>query len=86
MYAPQTLSVAKVELAMSEIAPSSICSSLRRPMSAHNTWTMQHKIWLLLAEIYLEQDQLAAATSCLQEAVNIFPLSHHIMYMVRKFE
>lgn len=69
---------------MSEVAASSISSSLRRSLnSSHSSWTVQHKIWLLLAEIYLMQDQLTSATSCLQEAINIFPLSHHIMYMVR---
>lgn len=70
---------------MSEVAASSINSSLRRSISSsHSSWTVQHKIWLLLAEIYLMQDQISSATSCLQEAINIFPLSHHIMYMVRK--
>lgn len=82
MHATQTFSVAKVEQALSDVAASSISSSLRRPTCGHNTWTMQHKIWLLLAEIYLEQDQLAAATSCLQEAINIYSNSHYIMYMV----
>lgn len=81
LHAPQSLIVAKVEQAISEVAASSISSSLQRPSCADNSWTMQHKIWLLLAEIYLEQDQIDSASSCLQEAVNIFPLSHHIMFM-----
>ena len=83
LHAPQSLLAAKVEQTMSEVAASSISSSLRRPVITDNSWVMQHKIWLLLAEIYLEQDQLLAATNCLQEAMNIFPFSHHIMFMVR---
>lgn len=82
LHAPQSLIAAKVEHAMSEVAASSVNSSLPRPTITDNSWAIQHKIWLLLAEIYLEQDQLVAAANCLQEAINIFPFSHHIMYMV----
>lgn len=82
VHAAQTFSVAKVEQALSELAPSSICSSMKRPLNTQNAWTMQHKIWLLLAKIYIVQDLPAYALNCLQEAINIFPLSHHIMYMV----
>lgn len=85
LHAPQSIMAAKVEHAMSEVAASSISSFVRRPAITDNSWAVQHKIWLLLAEIYLEQDQLAAATNCLQEAINIFPLSHHIMFMVKNY-
>lgn len=82
MHAPQSSAV-KVEQAVSEIAASSITSSLHRfTNQTSNAWIVQHKIWLLLAEIYLKQDQITAASNCLQEAINIFPLSHHIMFMV----
>lgn len=84
LHAPQSLIAAKVEHAMSEVAASSLSSSLRRPTNNDNSWAVQQKIWLLLSEIYLEQDQLVAATNCLQEAINISPFSQHIMYMVVK--
>ena len=40
------------------------------------------EIWLLLGELYLELDQVSEAELCLNEAVQIFPSSHHVMYMV----
>jgi tetratricopeptide (TPR) repeat protein len=69
-----------VEQALSEVA-SSISSFTPRP-GPQRAWLLQLQIWLLLAEIYLSLEQVAAATACIQEAASIFPLSHHIMYMV----
>lgn len=44
---------------------------------------LQLKIWLLLSDVYLAIDQPHEAMFCIQEASQIYPLSHHIMYMVR---
>lgn len=48
-------------------------------------WLLQLEVWLLLAELYLSLDQLSAVELCIQEATQIFPLSHHIMHMVILF-
>lgn len=45
---------------------------------------IQLKIWLLLADVYLAIEQPHEAMFCVQEASQIYPLSHHIMYMVKK--
>ena len=42
------------------------------------------QIWLLLADVYLNIEQPAEALNCIHEASSIYPLSHQIMYMVRK--
>jgi tetratricopeptide (TPR) repeat protein len=44
---------------------------------------IQLKIWLLLAEVYLEIDLPHEALNCIQEAASINPMCHQIMYMVR---
>lgn len=43
---------------------------------------IQLKVWLLLADIYLSMGQPNEAMFCIQEASQIYPLSHQIMYMV----
>lgn len=43
---------------------------------------IQLKIWLLLADVYLAIEQPHEANFCIQEASQIYPLSHQIMYMV----
>lgn len=45
-------------------------------------WLLQVEVWLLLAELYLSLDQLTDVQQCIQEAMHIYPLSHHIMHMV----
>ncbi|XP_018326101.1 tetratricopeptide repeat protein 7B [Agrilus planipennis] len=77
----QTHSVAasKVEQALSEVA-SSMSSFSPRP-GPQRAWLLLMEIWLLLAEIYLNLNQLADAQQCIQEATQIFALSHHIMHM-----
>lgn len=47
-------------------------------------WMLLLEIWLLLAELYLALDQPADVLKCIQEATQIFPLSHHIMHMVKE--
>jgi hypothetical protein len=75
-----SLAASRVEQALSEVA-SSLSSFTPRP-GPQRAWFLQLQIWLLLAEIYLSLEQVTAATACIQEATSIFPLSHHIMYMV----
>lgn len=43
---------------------------------------LQVEVWLLLAELYLALGQIADVQQCIQEAMHIYPLSHHIMHMV----
>lgn len=71
----------RVEHALSEVA-SSLSSYSPRP-GPQRAWMLLLEIWLLLAEIYLNLDQLPDVMMCIQEATQIFPLSHHIMHMVK---
>lgn len=65
---------------MSEVA-SSLSSFVPKP-GPQRAWLLQLQIWLLLTEVYLVNDRPDDAKLSLQEATNIFPLSHHIMYTV----
>ena len=69
-----------MEHALSEVA-SSLSSFTPRP-GPQRAWLLQVQIWLLLAEIYIEMEELNFATACVQEATAIYPLSHQVMYMV----
>ncbi|KAJ8952634.1 hypothetical protein NQ318_020949 [Aromia moschata] len=69
----------RVEQALSEVA-SSMSSFNPRP-GPQRAWMLQVEIWLLLAEIYLALDQPSDVQMCIQEATQIYPLSHHIMHM-----
>lgn len=75
-----SLAASRVEQALSEAA-SSLSSFSPRP-GPQGAWMIQLKIWLLLADVYLAIDQPREAMFCIQEASQIYPLSHHIMYMV----
>lgn len=75
-----SIAASKVEQALSEVA-SSMSSFSPRP-GPQRAWLLQLEVWLLLAELYLSLDQLPAVQQCIQEATQIFPLSHHIMHMV----
>jgi tetratricopeptide (TPR) repeat protein len=70
----------RVEQALSEVA-SSLSSFSPRP-GPQRAWLLQVEVWLLLAELYLAMDQPADVQQCIQEATQIYPLSHHIMHMV----
>lgn len=74
-----SITASKVEQALSEVA-SSMSSFSPRP-GPHRAWLLQLEVWLLLAELYLSLNQLPAVQQCIQEATQIFPLSHHIMHM-----
>ncbi|KAJ8934346.1 hypothetical protein NQ314_013387 [Rhamnusium bicolor] len=69
----------RVEQALSEVA-SSMSSFSPRP-GPQRAWMLQVEIWLLLAELYLALDQPSDVQMCIQEATQIYPLSHHIMHM-----
>lgn len=73
-----SLAASRVEQALSEVA-SSLSSFTPRP-GPQRAWLLQLQVWLLLSEVYLDLDRPTPATLSLQEATNIFPLSHHIMY------
>ncbi|XP_076663255.1 tetratricopeptide repeat domain 7 isoform X2 [Andrena cerasifolii] len=74
----QSLAASRVEQALSEVA-SSLSSFTPKP-GPQRAWLLQLKVWLLLTEVYMVLDQPTGAVLSLQEATNIFPLSHHIMY------
>ncbi|XP_066248655.1 tetratricopeptide repeat protein 7B isoform X2 [Euwallacea similis] len=69
----------RVEQALSEVA-SSMSSFSPRP-GPQRAWMLQVEVWLLLAELYLSLNQVADVQQCIQEAMHIYPLSHHIMHM-----
>uniref|UniRef100_A0A0K8TA39 Tetratricopeptide repeat protein 7 N-terminal domain-containing protein n=2 Tax=Lygus hesperus TaxID=30085 RepID=A0A0K8TA39_LYGHE len=73
-----SLAASKVEQALSEVA-SSLSTFTPKP-GPQRAWLLQLQIWLLLAELYLSMDQIPSAAACIQEATNIYPLSHQIMY------
>ncbi|KAJ8973295.1 hypothetical protein NQ317_008171 [Molorchus minor] len=73
------IAASRVEQALSEVA-SSMSSFNPRP-GPQRAWMLQVEIWLLLAEIYLALDQPSDVLMCIQEATQIYPLSHHIMHM-----
>lgn len=74
-----SLAASRIEQALSEAA-SSLSSFSPRP-GPQGAWMIQLKIWLLLADVYLAIDQPHEAMFCIQEASQIYPLSHQIMYM-----
>lgn len=75
-----SLAASRVEQALSEAA-SSLSSFSPRP-GPQGAWIIQLKVWLLLADIYISMGQPNEAMFCIQEASQIYPLSHQIMYMV----
>ncbi|XP_014089456.2 tetratricopeptide repeat protein 7B isoform X1 [Bactrocera oleae] len=79
VYAASLAAVSRVEQALSEAA-SSLSSFTPRP-GPQRPWMIQIKIWLLLADAYLNIEQPHEALNCIQEASQIYPLSHQIMFM-----
>ncbi|KAL0275543.1 UNVERIFIED_CONTAM: hypothetical protein PYX00_003362 [Menopon gallinae] len=75
----QSIAASRVEHALSEVA-SSLSSFTPRP-GPQRAWLLQVQIWLLLAEIYMEMEEMHWAASCIQEATAIYPLSHQVMFM-----
>lgn len=75
--------MSRIEQALSEVA-SSLSSFSPRP-GPKRAWMLQVEVWLLLGELYLALDQPSDVQQCIQEATQIYPLSHHIMHMVCSF-
>ncbi|CAH1168197.1 unnamed protein product [Phyllotreta striolata] len=73
------IAASRVEQALSEVA--STMSSYNPRPGPQRAWMLQVEIWLLLAELYLALDQPSDVQMCIQEAMQIYPLSHQIMYM-----
>ncbi|KAM9708282.1 tetratricopeptide repeat protein 7B isoform 2-T2 [Menidia menidia] len=74
-----SIAASRVEQALSEIA-SSLQSSAPKQGPLH-PWMTLAQIWLHAAEVYIGMSKPAEATACTQEASNLFPTSHNVLYM-----
>ncbi|NXH49953.1 TTC7A protein, partial [Dicaeum eximium] len=72
-----SLAASRLEQAMSEITMQS--STMKQ--GPVKLWTTLEQIWLLAAELFLEQQHLKEAGFCTQEAASLFPTSHAVLYM-----
>uniref|UniRef100_A0A8C6SJX1 Tetratricopeptide repeat domain 7B n=1 Tax=Neogobius melanostomus TaxID=47308 RepID=A0A8C6SJX1_9GOBI len=73
-----SIAASRVEQALSEVA-SSLQSSAPKHGSLH-PWMTLAQIWLHAAEVYIGISKPAEATACTQEAANLFPTSHNVLY------
>nr|XP_043904092.1 tetratricopeptide repeat protein 7B isoform X1 [Solea senegalensis] len=74
-----SIAASRVEQALSEVA-SSLQSSAPKHGPLH-PWMTLAQIWLHAAEVYISMSKPAEATACTQEASNLFPTSHNVLYM-----
>uniref|UniRef100_A0A4W3JBB8 Tetratricopeptide repeat protein 7B n=1 Tax=Callorhinchus milii TaxID=7868 RepID=A0A4W3JBB8_CALMI len=74
-----SIAASRVEQALSEVA-SSLQSSMPRQGPMH-PWMTLAQIWLHAAEVYIGIGKPAEATACIQEAANLFPTSHNVLFM-----
>ncbi|KAL2099011.1 hypothetical protein ACEWY4_005491 [Coilia grayii] len=74
-----SIAASRVEQALSEVA-SSLQSSAPKQGPLH-PWMTLAQIWLHAAEVYVGMGKPAEATACTQEAANLFPTSHHVLFM-----
>ncbi|XP_041489149.1 tetratricopeptide repeat protein 7B isoform X3 [Microtus oregoni] len=74
-----SVAASRVEQALSEVA-SSLQSSAPKQGPLH-PWMTLAQIWLHAAEVYIGIGKPAEATACTQEAANLFPMSHNVLYM-----
>ncbi|XP_053191438.1 tetratricopeptide repeat protein 7B isoform X2 [Scomber japonicus] len=74
-----SIAASRVEQALSEIA-SSLQSSAPKHGPLH-PWMTLAQIWLHAAEVYIGMSKPAEASACTQEASNLFPTSHNVLYM-----
>ncbi|XP_014851201.1 PREDICTED: tetratricopeptide repeat protein 7B isoform X1 [Poecilia mexicana] len=74
-----SIAASRVEQALSEVA-SSLQSSAPKHGPPH-PWLTLAQIWLHAAEVYIGMSKPAEATACTQEAANLCPTSHNMMYM-----
>ncbi|XP_059907852.1 tetratricopeptide repeat protein 7B isoform X2 [Gadus macrocephalus] len=74
-----SIAASRVEQALSEVA-SSLQSSAPKQGPLH-PWMTLAQIWLHAAEVYVGMGKPTEATACTQEAANLFPTSHNVLYM-----
>ncbi|KAM9294159.1 tetratricopeptide repeat protein 7B isoform 2-T2 [Gastrophryne carolinensis] len=74
-----SIAASRVEQALSEMA-SSLQSSAPKQGPLH-PWMTLAQIWLHAAEVYIGIRKPSEATACIQEAANLFPMSHNVLYM-----
>ncbi|XP_068573772.1 tetratricopeptide repeat protein 7B isoform X2 [Cebidichthys violaceus] len=74
-----SIAASRVEQALSEVA-SSLQSSAPKHGPLH-PWMTLAQIWLHAAEVYTGMSKPAEASACTQEASNLFPTSHNVLYM-----
>ncbi|XP_052436770.1 tetratricopeptide repeat protein 7B isoform X3 [Carassius gibelio] len=74
-----SIAASRVEQALSEAA-SSLQSSAPKQGPLH-PWMTLAQIWLHAAEVYIGMGKAAEATACTQEAANLFPMSHNVLFM-----
>ncbi|XP_046387434.1 tetratricopeptide repeat protein 7B [Ischnura elegans] len=85
-----SLAASRVEQALSEVA-SSFSSQPGGQMGmgpttgpsqfeCHHRVSLQLRIWLLIADLFLALDYPAPAESCVREAATISPMSHQVMH------
>uniref|UniRef100_A0AAQ4QIU2 Tetratricopeptide repeat protein 7B n=1 Tax=Gasterosteus aculeatus aculeatus TaxID=481459 RepID=A0AAQ4QIU2_GASAC len=74
-----SIAASRVEQALSEVA-SSLQSSAPKHGPMH-PWMTLAQIWLHAAEVYTGMSKPAEASACTQEASNLFPTSHNVLYM-----
>uniref|UniRef100_A0A3B3SA69 Tetratricopeptide repeat domain 7B n=1 Tax=Paramormyrops kingsleyae TaxID=1676925 RepID=A0A3B3SA69_9TELE len=74
-----SMAASRVEQALSEAA-SSLQSSAPKQGPLH-PWMTLAQIWLHAAEVYISMSKPAEATACTQEAANLFPMSHNVLFM-----
>uniref|UniRef100_A0A6Q2YPX3 Tetratricopeptide repeat protein 7 N-terminal domain-containing protein n=1 Tax=Esox lucius TaxID=8010 RepID=A0A6Q2YPX3_ESOLU len=74
-----SMAASRVEQALSEVA-SSMQSSAPKHGPLH-PWMTLAQIWLHAAEVYIGMGKPAEATACTQEAANLFPMSHNVLFV-----
>uniref|UniRef100_A0A674B8H7 Tetratricopeptide repeat domain 7B n=1 Tax=Salmo trutta TaxID=8032 RepID=A0A674B8H7_SALTR len=74
-----SMAASRVEQALSEVA-SSMQSSAPKHGPLH-PWMTLAQIWLHAAEVYIGMGKPAEATACTQEAANLFPMSHNVLFI-----
>ncbi|XP_077432120.1 tetratricopeptide repeat protein 7B isoform X2 [Vanacampus margaritifer] len=74
-----SIAASRVEQALSEVA-SSLQSSAPKHGPLH-PWLTLAQIWLHAAEVYIGMSKPAEASACTQEAANLFPTSHNVLFM-----
>uniref|UniRef100_A0A8C7H1V7 Tetratricopeptide repeat domain 7B n=1 Tax=Oncorhynchus kisutch TaxID=8019 RepID=A0A8C7H1V7_ONCKI len=73
-----SMAASRVEQALSEVA-SSMQSSTPKQGPLH-PWMTLAQIWLHAVEVYIGMGKPAEATACTQEAANLFPMSHNVLF------